>query len=252
MVTNSTTRFSNRVEDYVKYRPGYPVEIVKFLHDTYGLTQDKLIADIGAGTGISTELFLKKGYRVIAVEPNEEMREKAIELLDSYNGFIPKNGTAENTGIDSNSVGAIIAGQAFHWFDAVKTRTEFKRILKPYGIVALIWNERKTTSAFEQEYDELIIKHGNDYVKVDHRNIDTEHIAAFYNPEPVHLETFANKQVFDFEGLKGRLLSSSYMPARDEEGYEPMINDLQALFDKFQQDGAIIINYDTKVYSGKL
>ncbi|HEX8023298.1 class I SAM-dependent methyltransferase [Mucilaginibacter sp.] len=252
MVTNSTTRFSNRVEDYVKYRPGYPVEIVRFLHDNYGLTQDKLIADIGAGTGISTELFLKKGYRVIAVEPNVEMREKAIELLDSYNGFIPKNGTAENTGIDSNSVGAIIAGQAFHWFDALKTRIEFKRILKPDGIVALIWNERKTTSTFEQEYDELIIKHGNDYVKVDHRNIDTEHIAAFFNPEPVHLETFANKQVFDFEGLKGRLLSSSYMPARDEEGYQPMINDLQALFNKFQQDGVIAINYDTKVYSGKL
>jgi len=252
MVTNSTTRFSNRVEDYVKYRPGYPVEIVRFLHDTYSLTQDKLIADIGAGTGISTALFLKKGYRVIAVEPNVEMREKAIELLDSYNGFIPQNGTAENTGIESNSVSAIIAGQAFHWFDAVKTRTEFKRILKPDGIVALIWNERKTTSAFEQEYDELILKHGNDYVKVDHRNIDTEHIAAFFNPEPVHLETFANKQVFGFEGLKGRLLSSSYMPARDEEGYEPMINDLQVLFNKFQQGGVIVINYDTKVYSGKL
>lgn len=252
MVTNSTTRFSNRVEDYVKYRPGYPNEIVKFLHDTYGLTQDKLIADIGAGTGISTELFLKKGYRVIAVEPNLEMREKAVELLGSYHGFIPQNGTAENTGVKSSTVNAAIAGQAFHWFDAEKTHTEFKRILKPDGIVALIWNERKTTSAFEQEYDKLIVKHAHDYVKVDHRNINTEHIEAFFNPEPVCLEIFANKQVFDFEGLKGRLLSSSYMPARDDKGYEPMINDLQALFDKFQQDGVIVINYDTKVYSGKL
>jgi SAM-dependent methyltransferase len=252
MVTNSTTRFSNRVEDYVKYRPGYPDEIVKFLHDTYGLTQDKLIADIGAGTGISTELFLKKGYRVIAVEPNLEMREKAIELLGSYHGFIPQNGTAENTGIENNTVNAVIAGQAFHWFDATEARTEFKRILKAGGIVALIWNERKTTSAFEQEYDELIITHGNDYVKVDHRNIDTKHIEAFFGPNPVHLEVFANKQVFDFKGLKGRLLSSSYMPARDDKGYEPMINDLQALFDKYQQDGVIVINYDTKVYSGKL
>ncbi|QEM12034.1 class I SAM-dependent methyltransferase [Mucilaginibacter rubeus] len=252
MVINSTTRFSNRVEDYVKYRPGYPAEIVKFLHDTYNLTQDKLIADIGAGTGISTALFLNKGYRVIAVEPNLEMREKAIELLGSYHGFIPKNGTAENTGIEDNTISAIIAGQAFHWFDAKKTRIEFKRILKPDGIVALIWNERKTTSAFEQEYDELIIKHGNDYVKVDHRNIDTEDIEAFFTPEPVHLEIFTNKQVFDFEGLKGRLLSSSYMPTRDDAGYQPMINDLQALFHKFQHDGVIVINYDTKVYSGKL
>ncbi|WP_114936333.1 class I SAM-dependent methyltransferase [Mucilaginibacter endophyticus] len=252
MVTNNTTRFSNRVEDYVKYRPGYPVEIVKFLHDTYNLTQDKLIADIGAGTGISTALFLNKGYRVIAVEPNLEMREKAIELLGAYHGFIPKSGTAENTGIEDNTISAIIAGQAFHWFDAKKTRIEFKRILKPDGIVALIWNERKTTSAFEQEYDELIIKHGNDYVKVDHRNIDTEHIEDFFNPEPVHLEIFANKQIFDFEGLKGRLLSSSYMPTRYDAGYQPMINDLQTLFDKFQRDGVIVINYDTKVYSGKL
>lgn len=252
MAINSTTRFSNRVEDYVKYRPGYPTEIVKFLHDTYSLTQDKLIADIGAGTGISTALFLKKGYRVIAVEPNLEMREKAIELLGSYHGFIPHDGTAENTGIENNSVSAIIAGQAFHWFDTVKTRIEFKRILKPDGIVALIWNERKTTSAFEQEYDELIIKHGNDYVKVDHRNIDTEHIATFFNPAAVHLEIFANKQVFDFEGLKGRLLSSSYMPARDDNGYQPMINDLQLLFNKYQHNGVIVINYDTKVYSGKL
>jgi len=252
MVTNSTTRFSNRVEDYVKYRPGYPDGIVKFLHDTYGLTQDKLIADIGAGTGISTELFLKKGYRVIAIEPNLEMREKAIELIGSYHGFIPQNGTAENTGVKSSIVNAVIAGQAFHWFDAEKTRTEFKRILKPNGIVALIWNERKTTSAFEQEYDQLIIKHGNDYVKVDHRNIDTEHIAAFFNPEPVHLEVFSNKQVFDFEGLKGRLLSSSYMPTREDIGSQPMIDDLQALFDKYQQDGVIVINYDTKVYSGRL
>lgn len=252
MVNNSTTRFSNRVEDYVKYRPDYPTEIVNFLHDTYGLTQDKLIADIGAGTGISTALFLNKGYRVIAVEPNAEMREKAIELLSSFNGFIAHDGTAENTDLTAASIDAIIAGQAFHWFDTVLTRAEFKRILKPGGIVALIWNERKTSSAFEQEYDELIIKHARDYVKVDHRNIDTERIAAFFNPEPVHLEIFQNKQVFDFEGLKGRLMSSSYMPTKDDEGFDAMIADLKVLFDKFEQDGVITISYDTKVYSGKL
>ncbi|MEO3404399.1 class I SAM-dependent methyltransferase [Mucilaginibacter sp. CAU 1740] len=252
MVNNSTTRFSNRVEDYVKYRPDYPTEIVKFLHDTYNLTQDKLIADIGAGTGISTALFLNKGYRVIAVEPNYEMRAKSEELLGTFHGFMAHNGTAENTGLTDASIDAIIAGQAFHWFDAVLTRAEFKRILKPGGIVALIWNERKTSSVFEQEYDELIVKHARDYVKVDHRNIDTERIAAFFNPSPMHLEIFENKQIFDFEGLKGRLMSSSYMPTKDDEGFDDMIADLQVLFDKFQQGGVITINYDTKVYSGKL
>lgn len=252
MVNDSTTRFSNRVEDYVKYRPGYPAEIVNFLHNTYGLTQDKLIADVGAGTGISTELFLSKGYRVIAVEPNLEMRQKSVELLGSFHGFMAHDGTAENTGLTNASIDAIIAGQAFHWFDAILTRAEFKRVLKPNGIVALIWNERKTGSEFEKEYDELIVKHARDYVKVDHRNIDTERIAAFFNPEPMHLEIFKNKQVFDFEGLKGRLMSSSYMPTKDEEGFDTMIANLQMLFDKFKQDGVITISYDTKVYSGKL
>lgn len=252
MVNDSTTRFSNRVEDYVKYRPDYPAAIVNFLHNTYALTQDKLIADIGAGTGISTAIFLNKGYRVIAVEPNAEMRAKSIELLGAYHGFMAHNGTAENTGLSDASIDAIVAGQAFHWFDPVLTRTEFKRILKPNGIVALMWNERKTGSAFEQQYDQLIIKHARDYVKVDHRNIDAERIAAFFTPAAMHLEIFQNKQVFDFEGLKGRLMSSSYMPTKDDAGFEAMITDLQALFDKFEQGGVITINYDTKVYSGRL
>lgn len=252
MTNNSTTRFSNRVNDYVKYRPHYPKTIVEFLEDNYELSTGKLIADIGAGTGISTALFLDAGYKVIAVEPNQEMREKAVELLGNYPGFKAMNGTAENTGLETGSIDFIIAGQAFHWFDAEKTKTEFKRILKPGGIVALIWNERKTQSAFEIEYDRLIVNHGRDYAKVDHRNIDDGHIGAFFNPEPFQLEVFQNKQVFDFNGLAGRLLSSSYMPAKDEAGYEPMMADLKDLFDKYQQDDFITINYDTKVYVGKL
>jgi SAM-dependent methyltransferase len=252
MNTNSTTRFSNRVDDYVKYRPSYPAEIISFLQGSYNLSADKLIADIGAGTGISTALFLDAGYRVIAVEPNLEMREKSIELLGSQPGFKVQNGTAENTGLETGSIDAVIAGQAFHWFDAVKTREEFKRVLTPGGIVALIWNERLTTSAFEKEYDQLIVAHGKDYVKVDHRNINPEAIGAFFSPETFHLQKFANKQIFDFEGLAGRLLSSSYMPTKDDIGYEPMIADLKILFDRYQQNGMITINYDTKAYVGKL
>jgi SAM-dependent methyltransferase len=249
---NSTTRFSNRVDDYVKYRPHYPKTIVEFLEDDYELSTDKLIADIGAGTGISTALFLDAGYKVIAIEPNQEMREKSAELLGNYPGFKAMNGTAENTGLETGSIDFIIAGQAFHWFDQEKSRAEFKRVLTPGGVVALIWNERKTTSDFEVEYDQLIITHGNDYVKVDHRNINDEQIGSFFSPAPFQLKVFANKQVFDFEGLAGRLLSSSYMPTRDEAGYEPMMSDLKILFDRYQQDGFITINYDTKVYVGRV
>lgn len=249
---DSTKRFSNRVADYVKYRPHYPAAIINFLQDSYQLTTDKLIADVGAGTGISTQLFLDAGYRAIAVEPNTEMRDKAIELLSHYPDFVAADGTAENTGLTTESIDAVIAGQAFHWFNAKNTRAEFKRILKPGGIVALIWNERKTTSAFEKEYDQLILTYGQDYVKVGHRNIDYDNIGAFYDPLPFELKVFENKQIFDFEGLKGRLLSSSYMPTKDQPGYEPMINDLQELFNSYQQDGVITINYDTKVYVGRL
>lgn len=249
---NNTTRFSNRVNDYVKYRPGYPTLIIDFLLQDFNLGTDKLVADIGAGTGISTELFLKAGYRVIAVEPNDPMRDKAVELLGNWPGFKAQNGTAEDTGLATASIDAVIAGQAFHWFNAEKTRAEFKRILKPNGVIALIWNERKTSSDFEKEYDKLIIKHGKDYVQVDHRNIDAEHIAKFFAPQPYQLQTFYNEQIFDFDGLKGRLSSSSYMPTSEDEGYEDMIADLKELFEKYQQKGLITIQYDTNVYAGRV
>ncbi len=249
---NSTTRFSNRVEDYVKYRPGYPVEIISYLRQEYSLTIDKTIADIGAGTGISSELFLQAGYSVTAVEPNKEMREKAIALLSAYPGFNAVNSTAENTTLADNSVDAIIAGQAFHWFDRERCKTEFKRLLRKDGIVVLMWNERKLSSPFEKEYEALVLTHARDYVKVDHRNIDEEHIAQFFYPQPFQLRIFPNQQTFNFEGLLGRLLSSSYMPQREDDGFKQMNSALQFLFNKYRENGTVHIGYDTKVYVGQV
>lgn len=251
MNEDSTKRFSGRVEDYVRYRPGYPAEIIDFLQQEFGLDKDKIIADIGSGTGISSKLFLHAGYRVFAVEPNREMREKSMALLDGFPGFRAVNGLAENTGLPAESIDAVIAGQAFHWFDAEKSKAEFKRILKEKGIVVLLWNERETGTPFEKEYDKLIIRHGKDYTQVDHRNINTEYIAAFYAPASFQLKIFENYQVFDFDGLKGRLLSSSYVPARNEAGFEDMIIDLKSLFDRFRENDLIRINYATKVYCGR-
>lgn len=249
---DSTKRFSNRVEDYIKYRPGYPAAVIDFLQQEYKLTTDKLIADIGAGTGISSALFLDAGYKVLAVEPNKEMREKAVELLHQYPGFHAIDGTAENTTLQPGSVDAIVAGQAFHWFDVTKSRNEFKRILKEDGLVVLIWNERQITSEFEKAYDQLIIKYGKDYVEINHRNIDAASIAAFYSPGEMHLQTFANKQVFDFEGFKGRLLSSSYMPVHGDAVFDDMIRELKTLFLQYAENGRITINYITNVYTGHL
>jgi SAM-dependent methyltransferase len=252
MSLKNTERFSNRVEDYVKYRPGYPPEIISYLQEAYTLTTDKTIADIGAGTGISTELFLKAGYTVTAIEPNKEMRDKCVALLQQYPHFTALDGTAENTTLPAHSTDAIIAGQAFHWFDREKCKTEFKRILKPNGLVILIWNERRTASDFEKEYDQLIVTHSKDYLQVDHRNIDDEKISAFFAPAAATLKIFANRQVFDFDGLTGRLLSSSYMPSKEDAGYPAMMAALTALFNSYSQYGLITIHYDTKVYTGLL
>lgn len=252
MPQDSTTRFSNRVEDYVKYRPGYPPEVILFLQAQYNLDTGKIIADIGSGTGLSTAPFLEAGYRTYAVEPNAAMREKSVSLLHQYPGFKPVDGTAEHTGLPDQSVDAVIAGQAFHWFDRQAARTEFCRILQPTGIVALIWNERRILNQFEKEYDRLIQKHAKDYVQVSQRNINLQAIRDFFSPGTCYYDLFVNKQVFDFEGLEGRLLSSSYMPGRETEGYEAMHKELRLLFDRYQEAGTVTLNYDTKLYTGKL
>ena len=252
MSMDNTNRFSNRVENYVKYRPGYPAGVVDYLQHTFGLTSDKVIADIGAGTGISSELFLKNHHTVFAVEPNKAMRDKAVHLLGSYAGFHAVDGTAEHTTLPGASVDVILAGQAFHWFDRRKAKEEFRRIMKPDGIVVLMWNERNTTSEFEKRYDELIISHSKDYVKVDHRNIDEQAIITFFQPLPVTTAVFSNHQVFDFQGLRGRLLSSSYIPAIGEPGHDQLMQEVRQLFDQYQQDNLIRINYTVNVYIGKL
>ena len=251
-ILKNTTRFSNRVEDYVKYRPGYPAEIINYLQEEYFLSPDKTIADIGAGTGISSELFLDAGYHVTAVEPNKEMREKSIELLGSDPLFKAVDGTAERTTLSDNMMDAIVAGQAFHWFDEDKSKTEFQRILRQNGIVVLIWNERKMSSDFEKDYEALILKHARDYKQVAHRNIDERHIARFFHPAPFRLKVFSNQQSFDFDGLLGRLLSSSYMPGRNEDGFKQMNDDLLKLFNRYRENGLIHIGYDAKVYAGRL
>ena len=247
---DNTQRFSNRVEDYVKYRPHYPAVIVTYLQERFGFTSGA-IADVGAGTGILTKLFLDAGYTVYAVEPNEPMLAKATELLNEYPGYRAVPGTAENTTLSNSSVDAVMAGQAFHWFNAEKSKAEFTRILKAHGLVVLVWNERRIHTAFEKEYEVLINKYGKDYVKVKHRNIENRDLATFFAPTPMEIKEFNNQQVFDFEGLKGRLLSSSYMPQQADPGYDEMIAELKELFNKYQQAGTINITYDTKLYAGR-
>lgn len=249
---DSTKRFSDRVENYVKYRPHYPKEIIPFLTEHIGLTDEKLIADIGSGTGISTELFLENGNKVYGIEPNKEMREAAEKYLDKYKYFISVAGTAEETLLESDSMDVIVCGQAFHWFDVQKAKNEFRRILKENGYVVLLWNSRQIdTSNFLIAYEKLLLKFGTDYEKVVHKTLesgDDKTIKWFFAPQKSCVHSFKNTQVFDFEGVKGRLLSSSYAPIDNKE----MLEELKNIFDKHNKNGSVKFEYETKIYWGKM
>lgn len=252
-ILDSTKRFLDRVKNYIKYRPDYPKEMLFFLKEEIGLSSLHTIADIGSGTGISSEIFLKNGNKVYGVEPNDEMRKAAEKLLKDYNNFISVNARAEATTLETHSIDYVVAGQAFHWFDAFEAKKEFKRIIKPEGLIILIWNQRKAdATSFLKKYDELLYTFGTDYEKVTHKNIDEKRIQDFFHPNSFKVKTFENKQIFDFESLKGRLLSSSYVPTSEHPTYSAMIEELQRIFEENKVNGKIEFLYDTNVYYGRI
>jgi len=246
-------RFSNRVADYVRYRPGYPSAVRDVLRAECSLKSGHIIADIGSGTGFLSELFLKNGNRVFGVEPNEAMRQAGEEYLASYDGFVSINGSAESTTLDDASVNFVTAGQAFHWFDQNAARAEFIRILKPAGWVVVIWNERLTdASPFVREYEDLLRKFGTDYASVKESYPSEEHMRDFFGVGAYSSHTLPNFQEFDFEGVAGRLRSSSFIPTQDHLNFNPMIAELQRMFDAHHQDGRVRLEYTTHIYFGRL
>ena len=252
-MTDPTKRFSSRVENYIKYRPHYPKAILDLLKKQCELTRASVIADVGSGTGILTELLLKSGSPVFGIEPNREMREAAERLLSQYPAFTSISGTAESTTLKDQSVDVITAGQAFHWFDRDAARREFLRILTPGGWVVLIWNDRNTTAhPFFKAYEHLLMTYATDYEAVNHKNVDAAVIGSFFGGSRFKQVILPNEQVFDFEGLKGRLLSSSYAPEAGQPKHAPMLNSLRAIFDEHQSNGKVAFEYDTTVYYGRL
>ena len=249
---NSTERFSNRVSDYIKYRPDYPSALAAYLTECCGLRSNHIIADIGSGTGLLTQLFLSQGNLVYGVEPNAEMRTAAEEFLQMYPHFQSVVGQAEATELEVNSVDWIIAGQAFHWFDQPATRQEFNRILKPDGWVALIWNSRLMSDPFQQAYEEFLLAHAPDYSVIMRRRPSAETLAEFFAPAKMETATFAHQQIFDFEGLKGRLLSCSYAPTQDAENYGEMMEALRSLFNQYSHQNQLFFRYTTYVYYAQL
>jgi ubiquinone/menaquinone biosynthesis C-methylase UbiE len=248
----STARFSDRVENYVRYRPGYPPEVIELLRTECGLQSNHVIADIASGTGIFTKLLLENGNPVYAVEPNPEMREAGSSLLSAYDKLTSVAGTAEETTLPSASAEFVTAAQAAHWFDRDRARREFARILKPAGWCVLIWNERRTaTTAFLRDYEELLLTYGTDYKEVRHERT-TAVIHEFFAPSPYRECVFDLRQQFDYEGAAGRLLSSSYAPLEDHPNHAPMMRELQRIVRAHARQGLIEFEYNTRVYYGRL
>jgi len=246
---NATTRFSDRVGNYAKYRPGYPPEVITLLAEKCGLLPTGVVADVGSGTGIITRMFLENGNTVHAIEPNAPMREAAEADLVAFPAFHSHAGSAEASGLPSASVDFIVAAQAFHWFDRAKTKEEFIRILRPGGWVALVWNERRIdTSPFLAAYESLLKEHATDYHWVNHVNIGTDVVADFFAPAPLHVATFPNSQFFDLEGLKGRAFSSSYVPNKGQPGHDDVIIGLEAIFQNHAENGLVEFEYLTNIY----
>jgi SAM-dependent methyltransferase len=247
---NSIRRFSSRVDTYVRFRPTYPRQIIETLERDCGLTRDSIVADIASGTGIFTKLLLEHGNRVFGVEPNAEMRSAGEEFLAAYSNFKSVEGTAEATTLEYRSVDFVTAAQAGHWFDRQKSRQEFVRILKPGGWAVLVWNERKTDSTpFLRDYEGLLLRYGTDYNEVRHEHTV---VGEFFDPLPFQERTFDLQQVFDYAGVEGRLMSSSYAPGPAHPNHAPMLRELRQIFDRHQQDGKVSIEYTTRMFYGRL
>jgi len=247
-----TGRFSSKVDNYLKYRPHYPKAVLDLLQRECGLAREWIIADIGSGTGFSAELFLAHGNHVYGVEPNEEMRSAGEAYLVTYPNFTSVVGTAEDTTLPDASVDLVLAGQAFHWFDRERARAEFLRISRGKRWLALMWNSRDEDSPFQQDYEQMLLAFGTDYVEIRHTNLEDADIGAFFVAAGCDKARFHNNQVVDLQGLTGRVLSSSYVPVPGDPRYEPMLAELARLFQVHQVDGFLSFEYHTDVYYGRL
>lgn len=244
-------RFTNRAENYARFRPGYPQEVIDCLRRECELTPLSIVADVGAGTGILTGLFLRHGNRVFAVEPNEAMRREAERALAQYGGFTSIDGRAEATTLDDDSVDLVVAGQAFHWFDATASRVEFARILRPGGFVALVWNARAYQGdPLMEAYERVLGEHGMGYHFVRHRSHDRDMGLLF--TEGYESRAFSQTRELDYDTFWGGFLSSSYAPLPGDPRYEPVRQQLRNVFEAHQRDGRVTFRYDTRLYFARL
>ncbi|MEH2325582.1 MAG: methyltransferase domain-containing protein [Nostoc sp.] len=242
-ILNPLNRFSDRVEDYVKYRPSYPADAIDIILEGLGESSQLVAADIGAGTGIASRLLAQRGVNVIAIEPNAAMRKaaKSNPLIEF------RDGTAELTQLSDNSVDLVTCFQAFHWFNPEPTLLEFQRILKPSARLAVVWNNRDQEDALTTEYSRIVREASNNH-PAESRIQTVEPLLVTPHFINIHESNFTYRQQLDLTGLIGRAMSASYFP-REGLGYEQLIDSFQELYQRFcDESGFVYMVYRTSVH----
>ena len=248
-------QYSRTVEYYRRYRPRYPQTLIEWLKNECTLSAEHIIADIGSGTGQMTELFLKNGNLVYSIEPNADMRRAVEQELHTYSNLKSLDATAEATTLPDNSVNLITVGNAFHWFNPSQTRKEFFRILKPQGWVILAWNlERNNGSPFAMAFEGFWQKHIDPAARFKRAGESkiSDNVIQFFGVENLKEISFDNYQVCDFEALKGVALSFLKAPQPGDPRYPVMLDELKVLFNQYQENGMVTLEYDTAVSYGQL
>lgn len=246
--------FSSRVDNYVKYRAGYPVEVVNTLRSECGLSLNWHVADIGSGTGLLARLFLDFGCVVTGTEPNNEMRAAGEQNLANYSNFTSLPGSAEATGLADASIDLITAGMALQWFDIPRARVEFQRILAPGGWVALVWNRMLTgPQPFMRTYTDLILEYSPGWTETLRRDGpgSSLNLPGFFGGL-YQRRTFPMQQSMDWEGVCGRILSTAHAPQPDDAASLPMFARLRDIFNQYQDGGRVAVEYETELYYGHL
>jgi ubiquinone/menaquinone biosynthesis C-methylase UbiE len=246
-MNDSTRRFSNRVDNYVRYRRGYPPTLIDFLRDECQLRPGSVVADVGSGTGQLAELFLRNGNLVYGIEPNREMRLAAERYLKDYPRFWSIEAMAESTTLNSHTVDVVAVGRAFHWFDFEKALCEFSRILKPEGWIVVVWLRRRMSSLFLVEFDELLKTYANEYQDLSQRRIRCINLLT---ERGFKQKTQQDQNDLDFESLKGQTLSYSVTPEAGDPNYGLMMEALSSLFRRHQRDARVTFEYDLVTYYG--
>jgi SAM-dependent methyltransferase len=249
----NSEKFTGRASVYKKYRPDYPEEYIDYLAEYNTLGPQSVIADIGSGTGVLSRQLLDKGFSVLCVEPNDDMRSTAEAELGNYPGFTSVNGAAEHTGLAGGCADLITAAQAFHWFDKGLFKAECKRLLKEGANVALVWNSRDETSAFVRANADIMKRFCPLFYGFS-GGIDEapEVFEAFFENGSFDCRVFRNDLQYDLDGFIGRTLSASYALNEGSPGYKGFIAALTELFEKYSRGGRVTMPNTTRSYIGKV